>query len=189
MVKNISVIQSLSVSQFVFFKFNGDSNLSPDQIGKNIFENSSELLSQLIEVHQIQISSRSCPKVGKIRFCIVEVEWKIFVWIRVDGSFLQLLHPSSRSPIAKCSSSRQQTFVRRKRSEDPQAETKLYSTAGDGTYSLEDWRGGELLHLYFSRWVQWNTVFIDQQRVRMKCNMSPSSIFFTNVSQGWPLCN
>ena len=36
--KNISVIQSLSVSQFVFFKFNGDSNLFQDQIGKNIFE-------------------------------------------------------------------------------------------------------------------------------------------------------
>ena len=89
--KYFSDLESLSVSQFVFFKFNGDSNLSPDQIGKNIFENSSELLSQLIEVHQIQISSRSCPKVGKIRFCIVEVEWKIFVWIRVDGSFLQLL--------------------------------------------------------------------------------------------------
>ena len=89
--KYFSYSESLSVSQFVFFKFNGDSNLSPDQIGKNVFENSSELLSQLIEVHQIQISSRSCPKVGKIRFCIVEVEWKIFVWIRVDGSFLQLL--------------------------------------------------------------------------------------------------
>ena len=38
LVKNISVIQSLSVSQFVFFKFNGDSNLFQDQIGKNIFE-------------------------------------------------------------------------------------------------------------------------------------------------------
>ena len=36
--KYFSYSESLSVSQFVFFKFNGDSNLFQDQIGKNIFE-------------------------------------------------------------------------------------------------------------------------------------------------------
>ena len=33
-----SASESLSVSQFVFFKLNGDSNLFQVQIGKNIFE-------------------------------------------------------------------------------------------------------------------------------------------------------
>ena len=36
--KYFNYLESLSVSQFVFFKFNGDSNLFQDQIGKNIFE-------------------------------------------------------------------------------------------------------------------------------------------------------
>ena len=175
----------------MFFKFNGDSNLSPDQIGKNVFENSSELLSQLIEVHHTRsrFPAGVAQKWGKFAFVLWKWSGRSLFGSELMAVFSSCYKPSSRSPIAKCSSSRQQTFVRRKRSEDPQAETKLYSTAGDGTYSLENWRGGELLHLYFSRWVQWNTVFIDQQRVRMKCNMSPSSIFLTNVSQGWQLCS
>ena len=36
--KYFNYLESLSVSQFVFFKLNGDSNLFQYQIGKNIFE-------------------------------------------------------------------------------------------------------------------------------------------------------
>ena len=38
--------------------------------------------------------------------------------------------------------------------------SQLYSTAGNGTWSLEDWWGGKLLLLYFTRWVKY---CIDQQ--------------------------
>ena len=79
--KNISVIQHqrVRVSQFVFFKLNGDSNLFQDQIVKNIFEIGSKYFRisksvDMIEVYQIQIFKRSCQKMGKIRYCNVEAE-------------------------------------------------------------------------------------------------------------------
>ena len=55
-----------------------------------------------------------------------------------------------------------------------------YSTAGDGIiWSLEDWRIGELLLLYFTRWVKYHN---KQQRVRTKCLPSRSPVFLTNDS-------
>ena len=89
--------------------------------------------------------------------------------------FSSCYKPSVSRSIFK-PSQRSRHLFKSKRLEDPQAVIRkptLFYSRRQGTWSLEDWRGGELL-LYFSRWVKYR---IDQQRVRTKCHLSLSPVF------------
>ena len=113
----------------------------------------------MIEIHTtlIQISWRSCQKVGKIWYCCIVVGRSLKIG-RLNQSWWRWMN---------CLEANYQGILKQK------IEIQLYSTAS--TWSLEDWRGGygDLLLLYFTRWVKY---CIDRRRVHTKCYMLSVSV-------------
>ena len=118
---------------------------SDKKIGKNIFEIREKYFRIIRSVYRSTPDSKLLeylPKMGGNS-----------VFLFCGG---RSLLDQSRLQWMNCLEANNQRILKQK------IESQLYSTAGDVTRSLDDWRGGGLLLLYLTRWVEY---CIDQQRV------------------------